>query len=236
MAEKSFRLSSHDGSFFKAGDTVGVYFERILDHPVSQVWSALTEPEHLAKWLAPAVIRGGKGGTISLRLTGRVMGGKITEWREETLLEYVWSPAGPSSLCLNDPSMRWELLSEGKDRTRLVFTHRHVPGSQLVDAAKGWHYHLDMLEAALGGQPMPHNVVELWDEITREATARYIAAARLFSFQTFYGIGLCGLHRPESYGEHGDYHGECAGAEEDPRTYGRAVGKSFQPAVHRIPG
>jgi uncharacterized protein YndB with AHSA1/START domain len=181
MAEKSFRLSIHDGSFFKAGDTVGVYFERILDHPVSQVWSALTEPEHLAKWLAPAVIRGGKGGTISLRLTGRVMGGKITEWREETLLEYVWSPAGPSSLCLNDPSMRWELLSEGKDRTRLVFTHRHVPGSQLVDAAKGWHYHLDMLEAALGGQPMPHNVVELWDEITREATARYHAAARLIA-------------------------------------------------------
>jgi hypothetical protein len=69
-----FILSADDGSFFKTGDCAGVYFERILEHPVDQVWAALTEPRHLAHWLAPAVIQGRKGGTITLQLTGGVMG------------------------------------------------------------------------------------------------------------------------------------------------------------------
>ena len=204
MPEKKFILSANDGSFFETGDSAGVYFERILEHPVDRVWTALTEPKHLAHWLAPAVIDGRKGGTITLQLTGGVMGGKITEWKSDgaeigrarkpdgatktewrtrsggkrsdgsgasgptgVLLEYAW---------YNGSTVRWELLSEGKNRTRLLFTHRHVPGRQLVDAAKGWHYHLDLLGLELDGQEMPHNPVAQWDEITREATLRYNAA------------------------------------------------------------
>ena len=167
MPEKKFVLSVNDGSFFETGDSAGVYFERIFDHPVDRVWTALTEPKHLAHWLAPAVIDGRKGGTITLQLTGGVMGGKITAWQENVVLEYAW---------YNGSTVRWELLSEGKSHTRLLFTHRHVPGRQLVDAAKGWHYHLDLLGLELDGQEMPHNPVAQWDEITREATLRYNAA------------------------------------------------------------
>ena len=167
MPEKKFILSAHDGSFFKNSDSAGVYFERILEHPVDRVWAALTESEHLAHWLAPAVIKGQKGGTITLQLTGGVMGGQITEWQENVVLEYAW---------YNGSTVRWELLSEGENRTRLLFTHRYVTGRQLVDAAKGWHYHLDLLGRELDGQEMPHNPVEQWDEITREATVRYNAA------------------------------------------------------------
>ena len=165
---RKFILSAQDGSFFKTGDCAGVYFERILEHPVDQVWTALTEPRHLAHWLAPAVIQGRKGGTITLQLTGGVMGGKITQWQDNVLLEYAW---------YNGSTVRWELLSEGKDRTRVLFTHQHVTGRQLVDAAKGWHYHLDLLSLELDGAAMPLNPVELWDEITREATVRYNAAS-----------------------------------------------------------
>jgi len=178
MPEKKFVLSHYDGSFFKNADSAGVYFERILGHPIERVWEALTEPEHLAHWLAPAEIKGGKGGTITLRLTGGVMGGRITEWRTPAgaeagaerrgaLLEYAW---------YSGSTVRWELQSEGENRTRLLFTHSHVSGRQLVDAAKGWHYHLDLLALDLDGAAMPHNPVELWDEITREATVRYNAA------------------------------------------------------------
>ena len=172
MPEKKFVLSLHDGSFFKTADSIGVYFERILDHPIDRVWAALTEPGHLARWLAPAEIKGEKGGTITLRLTGGVMGGTITEWKENTLLEYAW---------YNGSTVRWELVSEGENRTRLLFTHSHVSGRQMVDAAKGWHYHLDLLALDLDGAPMPHNPVELWDEITREATVRYNAAVAVFA-------------------------------------------------------
>ncbi|HEV2479831.1 MAG TPA: SRPBCC domain-containing protein [Puia sp.] len=167
MAEKKFVLSAHDGKFFQTADSTGVYFERILEHPVDRVWAALTEPAHLAHWLAPTEIKRGKGGTITLRLTGGVMGGTITEWRENVVLEYAW---------YNGSTVRWELLSEGKNRTRLLFTHCHVSPRQMVDASKGWHYHLDLLALELDGAPMPHNPVEFWDEITREATARYNAA------------------------------------------------------------
>jgi len=167
MSEKKFVLTVHDGSFFKTGDCAGVYFERILEHSVDRVWAALTEPRHLAHWLAPAIIDGRKGGTITLQLTGGVMGGKITECNENVLLEYAW---------YNGSTVRWELFSEGKNRTRLLFTHQHVPDRQLVDAAKGWHYHLDLLALELEGSAMPRNPVELWDEITREATIRYNAA------------------------------------------------------------
>lgn len=163
-------LSSHDGTFFRNQDSFGVSFERILEHPVERVWAALTRPEHLAHWLAPATIRGGVGGSISLKLTGGVMGGKITAWKENVLLEYAW---------YNGSTVRWELLSEGEERTRLLFTHSHVSQRQMVDAAKGWHYHLDLLALELDGKEMPYNPVGTWDEITREVTVRYCAAAAM---------------------------------------------------------
>ncbi|HXB95626.1 MAG TPA: SRPBCC family protein [Puia sp.] len=164
MSSPSFTLSHHDGSLFRTPDTVGVCFERILEHPVRQVWEALTNPEHLSKWLAPTVIKGGVGGTISLQLTGGVMGGTILQWKEQALLEYVWHTGSV---------VRWELLNEGRDRTRLIFTHTHVRENQLLDAAKGWHYHLDLLSLTLDGAAKPDNPVGQWDAITRDATLRY---------------------------------------------------------------
>jgi uncharacterized protein YndB with AHSA1/START domain len=164
MSPENFMLSLQDGRFFRTADTVGICFERIFEHPVSRVWEALTEPGHLAQWLAPAVIKGGAGGTISLQLTGGTMGGRILQWKKDALLEYVW---------YNGSVVRWELLRESDDRTRLVFTHTHVTEKQLADAAKGWHYHLDVLSLVLDGSERPSNVVVRWDAITRTASARY---------------------------------------------------------------
>jgi uncharacterized protein YndB with AHSA1/START domain len=173
MPEK-FKLSPHDGTFFKTKEAVGVYFERIFDHPVETVWKALTDPAQLSLWLAPTTIDGRQGGTITLQLTGGTMGGKIIRWKENVLLEYSWH---------NGSSVRWELLQEGEGRTRLVFTHSHVNHWQLVDAAKGWHYHLDMLSLILDGKKGPAHPVEMWDDITREATVRYNESIKGFDRQ-----------------------------------------------------
>lgn len=167
MTQQPFTLSLQDGVFFRTADTVGICFERIFDHPVAQVWEALTDPAQLAQWLAPAVIAGRAGGKITLQLTGGTMGGRILQWKENDVLEYVWH---------NGSVVRWELLSEGKGRTRLVFTHTHIAENQLLDAAKGWHYHLDILALVLEGEEKPSNPVEQWDAITREATVRYRTA------------------------------------------------------------
>jgi uncharacterized protein YndB with AHSA1/START domain len=167
MPEKNFTLSTDDGVFYMTTGEAGLTFERIFDRSTSRVWAALTEPDQLAKWLAPTTIEGREGGTITLHLTGGTMGGKILKWKKNELIEYVWH---------NGSSVRWQLLSEGRGRTRLVFTHRKVKESQLVDAAKGWHYHLDALSLVLEGKNVPENPVEAWDEITRDATKRYKTA------------------------------------------------------------
>src|SRR5579871_4880317 len=111
MPEKQFTLSPHDGSFFRKDNTFGVRFERILDHPAPLVWKALTDPAQLSRWLAPATLDKNR---ITLQLTGGTMGGKILQWEEDHLLEYEWYKGSV---------VRWELLTEGPGRCRLIFSH-----------------------------------------------------------------------------------------------------------------
>ena len=172
MSANNFTLSHKDGTFFHQDDIFGVYFERIFDHPVSRVWEALTEPGQLAQWLAPTTIR---GKAISLQLTGGTMGGKILQWKENSLLEYEWYEGS---------IVRWELLTEGPGRCRLVFTHSNVIESQLQGAATGWHYHLDGLGLILDGDKLPDNPVSIWEQISRDAAARYKKALQKFDPQT----------------------------------------------------
>jgi len=169
MPETNFNLSHQDGSFFRKGDTLGVRFERILDHPVPAVWKALTDPAQMAKWLAPATI---KDDCISLQLSGGTMGGRILQWRENEVLEYEWH---------RGTIVRWELLTEGPGRCRMVFTHRAVVESQLHGAATGWHYHMDVLALTLDGKSAPQDAPKHWESISRDAAARYKIALQNFN-------------------------------------------------------
>ena len=161
MPENNFTLTLRDGTFFRNGDSFGVRFDRVFDHPTSAVWKALTDPARLAQWLAPATI---DAGTITLQLTGGTMGGKILQWKENALLEYNWH---------ENSIVRWELLSEGPGRCRLIFTHRFVASSQLLGAATGWHYHMDVLGLVLEGGSAPKDAPKHWEDISRDAAARY---------------------------------------------------------------
>jgi uncharacterized protein YndB with AHSA1/START domain len=164
MPEKVFTLSNQDGSFYQSGDTYGVRFERILDHPVSRVWAALTQPDRLSAWLAPTTIEGRVGGSIAVETFGGTMGGKILFWKENSLLEYEW---------YKESIVRWELLTEGRGRCRLIFTVRLAPKSQLEGAATGWHYHLDMLAINVSEAAMPFFRIEDWEKISGAASNRY---------------------------------------------------------------
>lgn len=168
MPEQNFTLSHKDGTFFRKGDTFGVRFERILDHPVHSVWKAITEPGLLAQWLAPASIT---QDTITLQLTGGTMGGRILQWEKDHILEYEWH---------NGTVVRYELLDEGPGRCRLIFTHSAVIGSQLLGAAAGWHYHMDVLELILDGQAPPADAPKHWEDISRDAFVRYKIALQKF--------------------------------------------------------
>lgn len=164
MTEEKFKLSDHYGSFSQSGDTFAVRFERLLDHPVKKVWEAITRPEQLADWLGATEIDPKEGGEVKVTVLQGVMGGRITEYREGAVLEYIW---------WKDSIVRFELFPEGRERCRLVFTHSLLSANYIQGAATGWHYHMDALAICLDGRKIPRFPIEDWEKISGLAAAHY---------------------------------------------------------------
>jgi uncharacterized protein YndB with AHSA1/START domain len=124
-------------------------FERHLEHPVSRVWEALTQPEYLSKWIAEARVDLRPGGEFILDYTHspEVMRGQITRLREYALLEYTWleGPDQEASLVC------WELCPQGPNACLLVLTHEKLT-RQVPDFGAGWHTHIDLLVEVLNGR------------------------------------------------------------------------------------
>lgn len=175
MSEQKFKLSDRYGTFQQTEDEFSVRFERLLDHPVEKVWTAITEPDQMDSWLGPTKRVGEEGGTITVTTKGGDMGGVITRWEEYSVLEYTW---------WKDTVICWELFPEGADRCRLIFTHRlsanqGLSANHALGAATGWHYHMDALAITLGGDRMPHFPIQAWPDISREAAFHYEMVLRM---------------------------------------------------------
>lgn len=137
-----------EGQLRTDGDRCGVRFERRYDASPDELWSALTEPERLGRWLADVA-------ELELRVGGRF----LLQWQEgdqETdgtilalepgrLLELNWTyPGEPDSVA------RFELRPDGEG-TILVLDHRGLPPGAIAGYGAGWHSHLDSLAAHLSG-------------------------------------------------------------------------------------
>lgn len=140
----------NDGQLRAEGDRCGVRFERRYEFAPEEVWSALTEPERLQRWLADVA-------EIELRVGGRFVlrwnqsdgthedDGKVRALETGRLLELDWTyPGEPDSVA------RFELRPDG-DGTILVLDHRGLPPAAIAGYGAGWHSHLDSLEAHLAG-------------------------------------------------------------------------------------
>jgi uncharacterized protein YndB with AHSA1/START domain len=142
----------NEGQLRTEGDRCGVRFERRYDAAPQEVWSALTEPERIGRWLADVA-------ELELRVGGRFLlrwhesdgtqetDGKILALEPGRLLELNWTyPGEPDSVA------RFELRPDG-DGTVLVLDHRGLPPGSIAGYGAGWHSHLDSLAAHLeGGQ------------------------------------------------------------------------------------
>lgn len=138
-----------DGTILDVLGGRAVRFERWLDHPLHTVWAAITEPEQISAWLAPAEVELRVGGRIAFHFenSDHVMTGTITAADPPWLLEYTWSsPDAPTS------RVRWELAYKD-GRCRLTLTHTVEPPAGLVNLLAGWHIHLDLLAQSLAGEP-----------------------------------------------------------------------------------
>jgi len=139
-----------------------VHFERLLPHPVEQVWPALTGPGE-----APAA-----GGEPPAPVTnGYVPAGPLTAVQTGTVLEYAWlsdgEPAG---------RVRWELTGGHPAGTRVALTQT-LPAASAEDrvtALAAWHTQLEILADHLRGVtrcPWPK-------ERTEELARHYSEVAR----------------------------------------------------------
>lgn len=161
-----------DGTLRAEGDRAGVRFERRYDFAPEEVWSALTEPERLQRWLADVA-------EIDLRIGGRFVlrwnesdgthadDGKVRALETGRLLELDWTyPGEPDSVA------RFELRPDGNG-TILVLDHRGLPPAAIAGYGAGWHSHLDSLEAHLAGGEADWSArfVELGPAYERQAAA-----------------------------------------------------------------
>jgi uncharacterized protein YndB with AHSA1/START domain len=139
-----------EGKLRAEGDRAGVRFERRYDASPEEVWSALTEPERLVRWLANVV-------EMDVSVGGRYLlvwheddgeqrtDGTVRALEPGRLLELDWTYPGEP-----DRVVRFELRPDG-DGTILVVDHRGLSPEGVVGYGAGWHSHLDSLDAHLGG-------------------------------------------------------------------------------------
>ncbi len=134
-------------------------FERRYDHPIEDVWSALTESDRLARWFGSYDGTGSVGGTVTLTLTADEDAGG------EPSTVHIIECDPPRRLVVDLPETQtrsWRIaltLSERAGTTMLLFEQTVPPDMSTADVGPGWHWYLDRLGASLAGSPMPD-----WDD------------------------------------------------------------------------
>lgn len=122
-------------------------FERVLEHPPDDVWTALTEPAELRTWHpSPFELEPTVGGAVRyLAPGGDALGpGVVREYEPPHVLAYSWG----------EDDLRWE-LSPHSEGTLLVLTHTFDDRLKAARDAAGWHLCLDTLASSLAGADEP---------------------------------------------------------------------------------
>ena len=132
----------------KDGEKWTLVLVRELRHPPAQVWTALTDPEHLREWAPFDSDRNlGTVGTAKLSTVGaptpHVSETQVKRADVPKMLEFSWG----------GQDIRWELEPLGGGGTRLTLWHNINRGFISMGAA-GWHICFDVLDRLLAGQPI----------------------------------------------------------------------------------
>ena len=138
------------GAVVRENGEVLLRFERYYDAAATDVWSAVTDSDRLARWLG--------------RWTGDPASGQVLFTMTEegatpdTVLIDRCEPPSRLDVTMTTGDGPWPLtvlLTEDAGRTRLLFTHRLAEPYDASSVGPGWHYYLDRLDAVLAGTPVP---------------------------------------------------------------------------------
>jgi uncharacterized protein YndB with AHSA1/START domain len=147
-AEPYVTGAAHGAEIEKDGDKWTLVLVRNLAHPPAKVWKALTDPEHLRQWAPFDSDRNlGRVGPATLTTVGAptpmTSESQIKRADSPHVLEFNWG----------GQDIRWTLEPHGNDGTRLTLWH-NIDRRFIAMGAAGWHICLDVMDRALGGQPI----------------------------------------------------------------------------------
>jgi uncharacterized protein YndB with AHSA1/START domain len=133
-------------------------FTRKLAHPVEKVWSAISEPEHLASWF-PTTIEGDRRTGAKLTFSfpsgeAPAMEGEMLAYQPDSVMELTWGP----------DVVRIELRPVGDGTELTLLDTLNERGKAARDGA-GWHVCLDALEAELDGDEHPRSSMDAWSRV-----------------------------------------------------------------------
>ena len=143
-------------------------FTRSWPDPIEDVWSALTEPDRLARWIGTYDGERAPGGTGTFTMTheeGEHAGEPMTvvecEPPRRLVVEWVQQDTDAWRVDLD--------LESDNGGTVLRFVQRFPAGADVTDFAMGWHWYLDRLEAEVGRRPGP----AVWEDFLAEVGPAY---------------------------------------------------------------
>ena len=125
--------------------TASVRFERHYATDVADLWSAVTEPERVARWFAPVTGDFRVGGKVDVHFDDHDNVYEVQTCEPPSLLVVHWIHDDGQSL------VRAELAAT-PDGSRLVLDHSGLTADKVPGYGAGWHWHLDALGAVLAGE------------------------------------------------------------------------------------
>jgi uncharacterized protein YndB with AHSA1/START domain len=141
-------MTSVIGTLHRLDDRRGtVRVEDLYETDIDDLWSALTVPERLARWIASV--------DGDLRVGGRVHAEFTSSWEGPVRIDVCEAPdhlvvtMQPGS---DEETLIEAFLSAEGTRTRLVVEERGLPLEVLSLHGAGWHAHLEDLARSLAGQ------------------------------------------------------------------------------------
>ncbi|MGH3383903.1 MAG: SRPBCC family protein [Nocardioidaceae bacterium] len=146
---KDMQASARVVGTLRAVDGTGVVrMEDRYDTDIDDLWSALTDPPRLARWIAEVQGDLRIGGEFQARFTSGWEGtGRVDVCAPPRRLLVTMSPGQGE----HETVIEAELVADG-DQTQLVVEERGLPLGELAAHGAGWQAHIEDLAAYLAGR------------------------------------------------------------------------------------
>lgn len=124
-----------------------VRVEDVFDTDIADLWSAVTDPARLARWIATVEGDLRLGGVVRARFTSTWEGpGRIDVCEAPNRLVVTMEPD------TDDETVIEAVLTAEGDRTRMVVEERGLPLDVLHSHGAGWQAHIEDLTGYLAGR------------------------------------------------------------------------------------